>query len=411
MSVSPKHIDRSCIFRETFESEFAVRKNGGTPTNVLFKDGMISNNAGYIKYKFNYKKIVARSWRFIVNIPYHKGNNNYIFSTNLGGDALTDSIFLNSSTDVMTFSKNYNGTIGSVSNISSYFNKSLEIIVTLNLTMTNVYLNGVIVLSSTGTSTFNYPDFTNINVGNKQNVSSGIKYTLFELYNKVLSPQEVSNLYNKTNYSKLPTTNGDFKEVFRLNPNITGPITDVYGKTLTIVGSPSIKQYGKVKGVYFPGTNSNYINGGNILNTELKDGFIIKTWILPNTLAATSDLIRIDTTNGLEFTNTRLLGVYVNSANRLNSTIALRNKPYLVIGGIYQNLAFLYVFTKTGLIQTTLYATTVTMVKGTTLSIGATSTGTQPYKGFIFDLAIYNGKGFSLNDAFQVYNNEKQMYF
>ena len=54
-----KHHDKSCIFRESFESELAVRKNGGVPSanNLIFYPGYCKFK-GYpnrINYNRNYK--------------------------------------------------------------------------------------------------------------------------------------------------------------------------------------------------------------------------------------------------------------------------------------------------------------------------------------------------------------------
>jgi hypothetical protein len=53
MGKSPKHIDKRCIFRQTFGSELEVRRNGGVPSNVTFRDGkgVFNGSSSYINYK------------------------------------------------------------------------------------------------------------------------------------------------------------------------------------------------------------------------------------------------------------------------------------------------------------------------------------------------------------------------
>lgn len=63
MSDSLQNINKRCIFRETFESEQAVRRNGGVPTDVTFEKGMVS-----LLHKKSVLYIVLRKINTVFNI-------------------------------------------------------------------------------------------------------------------------------------------------------------------------------------------------------------------------------------------------------------------------------------------------------------------------------------------------------
>jgi len=204
----------------------------------------------------------------------------------------------------------------------------------------------------------------------------------------------------------LPVVQRSFREVFRLNAT-KGSITDDYGKPLTINGNVKIKQVGKSKGIYFGGTTSDYINCGNILNTELKDGFVIKMWYVPITTNNGTNVFSLKNsflTHGI--TKPRF---NINNGGSVVTSAAVPKiySPTLYIICVDREISLFYDFNKLGLASQQ-YLTGQYFVPNTNSLIFGSLT--VPSKFILFDVSISTAGILSLEEATQIWVSEKQNY-
>ena len=178
MADSIQGIDKRLLFRETFESEQSVRRNGGTPTGVTFSNGAVlfGSTTPQISVSNNgYNGSV--SIRMICTSPsFTAGHKQLFYSSGVG-----TTIYLSNGTgNIITSS----GT--------SYINGVSSSTVTANvrqdIIITNVTVKGrTFIIGSNGVSNY----FVNSSI------------ELFEIYQGTLTAQEVSNLYNNSRYREV----------------------------------------------------------------------------------------------------------------------------------------------------------------------------------------------------------------
>ena len=148
MGVSPKHIDKS-VTRFTFNSELECRKQGGTPTNVLFKNGYchFKSYPTRINYNIPTMDFTKSSVRFIVRFTSLTNNQNIfgVLNTAVHG-------FYLDSTNNRFVHKVY-GTNYYIPNASTYLNSWIEVVLTYG-TGGAAYINGLLISNGWGTSPY-----------------------------------------------------------------------------------------------------------------------------------------------------------------------------------------------------------------------------------------------------------------
>jgi len=175
-------IDKKCIFRETFNSETEVRRNGGTPTAVTFSNGTALNTG--ITGRINYVKSLKGTFSILISLKVGASsiNNRYLFGYGLN----TYIRIANGSPTVIEVSSGtryINGIAGTA--ITSYLGISYFI---------QVAITGI-------TLSLNNWDIHNTVANNYGN--SDITMELFEIYSGTLSADEVKNLYENKRYKGL----------------------------------------------------------------------------------------------------------------------------------------------------------------------------------------------------------------
>jgi len=180
------------VFSETFRDEQAVRKNGGTPTDVSFSNGVGTFNGTSSKANYNLGLNGTYSVRIRCNPTSFavaqvlfdvRGTNNdgsgYLFTTATTGIASTSS--------GLVYTK---GVIGTN--------------VTLGIT-NEIVVTGISLAQGTG--------INKILIGLRFNNMEGCLGTidLFEIYSGTLTPSEVSNLYNNSWNTELSGMGGEPK--------------------------------------------------------------------------------------------------------------------------------------------------------------------------------------------------------
>lgn len=158
-----------CVFRETFNSEADVRKNGGVTTNVTFQNGVaiFASVTNYISYFQKFYGTYSIRIKFKLN---SLSTYQYLFDFRGSGSGL-GATFINPTTGVLTNSGPTNYVNGIVSN-----SVSLGVI---------DYVASGIPIKSKG-----------FIIGNNGLIQYYLvaDIELFEIYNYALSAQEILNL-------------------------------------------------------------------------------------------------------------------------------------------------------------------------------------------------------------------------
>lgn len=184
--------DDKLLFRETFNSEQSVRRNGGTPSNVDFSNGVISStteSSSQIIYSKEKKYVDSFSIRLKINISSNE-NSEIIRSD----DSNNARVFYNANGlgfwATGGFKGYYNGS-------ALKLDEDIELVFTTGPTETVYYINGVAVYTDdaetvpTQIGNWYVGDF-----GDYFNFTSN----LIEVYEGTLSAEEVSNLHNNSRY-------------------------------------------------------------------------------------------------------------------------------------------------------------------------------------------------------------------
>ena len=176
------------VFRETFNSEQATRKNGGTPTNVTFSEGKGSFDGAASKINYNLGLRGTYSVRIRCN-PTSFATANYILDPRGTNNDGTGYFLLNATTGLVIKSA---GTayVNGVATTTTVTGINNEIIVA-----------GINLVQGTGANL----SLIGSEKGNQYEFLGTID--LFEIYQGTLTASEVANLYNNTWNKELPPTN------------------------------------------------------------------------------------------------------------------------------------------------------------------------------------------------------------
>lgn len=191
-----KSLDKNLIFAEYFNSEQEVRRNGGVPTDVTFENGTIEFNGTGSKMEFPlFTPFLNEAWSIRSKI-YLNNYSKYAFLAVLY-DYNTLELRVDKTTGVLVLYLSGNKKTTST---TIPLNESTEILVTHdgNIT-TNFYVNGIYV--DTYSASFNGNINRNpLTIGNRTILYSNHIHELTEFYNKALTAEEVTNLYNNARY-------------------------------------------------------------------------------------------------------------------------------------------------------------------------------------------------------------------
>jgi len=212
----------------------------------------------------------------------------------------------------------------------------------------------------------------------------------------------------------LPVVQRSFREVFRLNAN--KGIVDQYGEPITVNGTILLKQFGKSKGIYQKGGNSNnlLVNGNNIL-PQLTDGLIVKTWIIPNRHVTYSPIVSIQPTTGYYHLGTdgpSTFSLRINSAsNILAITYAPLREPVLLIACVEREKYMLCVFSKNGLVgYSQIVSQYMIPLTNTNIRFLIDGSGLNTSIATILDLSISTAGILSLEEATNIFSSEKNNF-
>lgn len=191
-------IGKEPVFRETFNDQQTVEDNGGTVTDVSFSEGV--GNFNGVSSGIKYPKLINSSVfsvRFVFEILNFL-NIGYVVSTY---GTTTNGFVVLLFNDVLRFYANAGGdfAFNTFPDIGKY-----EVICTYDGTFSIVYINSV----AGDPETNNPPDHSLLTIGyridNRFWLDSNIE--LVEVYDYVLTQEEVSNLYQNSRYREVNAT-------------------------------------------------------------------------------------------------------------------------------------------------------------------------------------------------------------
>ena len=247
MKESLINLDKSVIFRETFNSESDVKNNSGSPTNVSFNNSFASFNGS----------------SSIITYPGIERSINTISFL----------ILLNSTTeDIINLSSSHSITISSGTISANGFSSPT---IYVNGTQTATITSGSWVRITIVTSTSFIADDVQIGF-----VSSYLDGNLDNLiiFNRVLVSDEVDLLYENALY-RVPVIQNT---VINVDSRL-GLIFDPYGNTITKTDVEILKD-GAIYGVLYPdGTNAR-LDAGTSINLQLNNNLSCIFWFKIGTL-------------------------------------------------------------------------------------------------------------------------------
>jgi hypothetical protein len=164
----------SCIFRETFNSESSVLRNGGQITDVSFENGVGSFNGTNSKINYNLGLNGTYSVRIIANITNLVAGNPCILDCRSSSNTGTGLIFVNSGVITPT-----NGTVY-VNGVAS----------TTAIAKSEITITGISLIQGTGANL----SLIGLTRGNSNALEGSID--LIEIYKGTLTASEVKNLYS-----------------------------------------------------------------------------------------------------------------------------------------------------------------------------------------------------------------------
>lgn len=202
MKEAPNSPYAKLIFRETFRDEQSVRRNGGTPTNVTFSNGVGSFNR--VNSKINYKLHLNGTYSVRIRCnPTSFVANQYLFDVR-GSDAKgVGRFFISANTGLVNTSSGTVYVNGIVTN-STIFSNNNEIVIA-----------GIDLIEGSGLNR----SLIGLNQANGDGLLGTID--LFEIYQGTLTASEVANLHNNT-WNKEQSFGGEPKSNSLRNPTFEG---------------------------------------------------------------------------------------------------------------------------------------------------------------------------------------------
>lgn len=357
------------VFRETFDDEFSVRRNGGTPTDVVFSEG---------KGTFN-----GSSSKIVYPLTYL--SNGYTISVRAKRETITDTYAV-----LFGYQANYAGlivyengdivmttTAGSVANNWNTVWTDKDFYHLITFTVAEIGANKTVTLYFDGVSqglsgettyeigAFVIGDF--VTDLDKEWIGD---IDLVEIYNYALSVEEVSNLYNNSRFRDI----GQANEVLNVSAQ-SGSIIDRQGNTLTNTATTVFK-HGDASVMEFNGSSS-------VIETTLAN--TIKTvsfWIYTDDL--TQSIVDFGSGNTVTVSGGTITAAWADNIyiDGETSTAISVNQWYLV----------------------TLSDAGIAV---TDIDIG--KEGANFYKGFLNDFHLYDGI-LTVEEISQLFSSTKHLY-
>lgn len=215
-------IERRLVFRETFESEESVRRNGGVPTGVNFSNGSANfNGTTSLILKDLYLNVpISIRIKLKANSTID-GNKRDIAGNKLSAGNYPALTFTGT-----TFA--FYCTAGTERIFSGTYSKNVwyDVVYTLASGSQKLYVNGVADATTIAVNLFNFHLKCIGNIDSDLGVSRPFdgQIELLEIYSGTLTAQEVKNLYENKRHRELMPNKGE-----QLGADKLLPISDVNG--------------------------------------------------------------------------------------------------------------------------------------------------------------------------------------
>jgi len=251
------------VFREVFSDESSVKKNGGSPTDVTFSNGVGSFGTGNLNYKLNLNGTFSLRLRLK---PNDVSGTSYLFADAVA--PTTYRVYVSGGTLYATSSTKY---------INGVVSTSLSDDVWQEIVIAGVTLSSLSQWVGSYSST--------------QNKFDG-DIDLFEIYQGTLTASEVANLYNNTWNTELSGIGGQVGANVITNTDFTdsnwipsGTISNITANGFTSSGNGGMRivdaglVVGKKYRIIFTGTTTAtdcqlYNNTGGSLDNPITGAFI-----------------------------------------------------------------------------------------------------------------------------------------
>jgi hypothetical protein len=386
---SKTHIDHPrLIFRETFQDEQSVRRNGGIPTDVTFSNGIATFNGTSSKIVYP-QSVLSGDFTIRIKTTLTAATWGHIIGFNAD-----NYIRFNNSRVIMGVAL---GGINSIMNFSSDFSSGEIVLVRDGLNVYG-YLDGILEDSELEASA---PDFTWENIGFFSTNYYNGDLDLIEIYNYALSQEEILNFFRGKRFHELTGQT----EIINVSAQ-SGSIIDRWGNTLTNTATTVVKD-GDVRCMKFDGATSKVDCGDP---DALIGDKTISAWCLAKSYGETSLGKIID--------NGELL-VYIGSGYRLNvrsstGVTAVSNINFFE----FNKWFFVTVIRESdgtvshyvnGIDETSTSNSDTPVAGSTNLIIGANNAGNTTWDGYINDVRIIDGL-LTAEQISQLFSNERSQY-
>ena len=285
-----KNLDKNLIFAEYFNSEQEVRRNGGVPTDVTFDKGVAEFNGSSSDVFYNRPILRGAgefSLRVKVKINTDVANDGILVSRS----SILSGIFINNSNQINTRINNQANLTYDFS-IDQWYDIVMTYSVSSNVSI--LYINGVEEDNANALTVLS--DGAEWYVG--QDPAGGRfvdgDIPLVEFYNKALTAEEVSNLYNDARYVMPQLNRTDLSQILHVTARSGVILNTLSGDTIdgeivdeVALISTDVFKDGQVKVMLF---DDGFIDCGDYLG-DLTGDVSILGWIKPNYNLGTFDRI------------------------------------------------------------------------------------------------------------------------
>ena len=238
------NLDKNLIFSEYFNSEQEVRRNGGVPTNVTITNGQMipdsqttDDNVIYARSTiFPSPNPTVFSLRIKAEIDIYTGSVSLMFDSVNSNKGCR--LYYNDGNDVFYFlwgtgSTQDFATIGSFSSYGLLQNGIVDIVAVYDSINSEsyIYMDGNLMVGPSGAIQIDLGNLP-ISIGD---LGHSTPIELVEVYNKVLTQEEVTNLYNDARY-KMPNLEHDEQLGPELITSIVAAVAQPY-ESVTISGN------------------------------------------------------------------------------------------------------------------------------------------------------------------------------
>ena len=394
----PKHI----VFRETFNSEAEINERTGVVTNVTLSNGIATPSSGNIVYERRQLPQGAFSIRSVFKADL--SSNGTLFADSYDTNKWTR-LKINTNGSMSLYNDNAGSSISSLGIITT--NTWHDVVITNDFSgSSNIkfYVDGELMNTNSQTSVWgNFNRLFDRGDGAADFFVGEVG--LFEIYNYVLSAEEISNLYNNRRFQELIGQT----EILNVSAQ-SGTIIDRWGATITNTAG-TISRDGEANVMLFDGATSKLTLDDEIIGTGAVS---LVAWVKPLGIGEgaagrimTNDkaiFAITDPTNKQFVFSSDGYSTWKESANGAWVTgewcMAVVTRTAAGVANIYVN----------GVLNGTANEASGTPVAGTTnLILGNNNAGGTTFDGYQSDYRIYSGI-LTAVEISQLYTSEKRKY-